>query len=197
MFYLLNEIKYNIIYYMSRIGKLPVLIPEKVVVKQEKNIIYINGPLGKLKQKIIGEIKISLKKNFIFLKRKKNDKKNRALHGLYRMLIFNMIKGVSTGFKKELKVIGIGYKASNNKQILDLNIGYSHNIMMKLPKEITLEVKREKNKTTHIILNSYDKQLLGIVAAKIRSLKKPDPYKGKGIRYLNEMVRKKIGKSAK
>ncbi|XMD33635.1 MAG: 50S ribosomal protein L6 [Candidatus Karelsulcia muelleri] len=182
---------------MSRIGKLPVLIPENVVVKQEKNIISINGPLGKLKQKIIGEIKISLKKNFIFLKRKKNDKKNRALHGLYRMLIFNMIKGVSTGFKKELKVIGIGYKASNNKQILDLNIGYSHNIMMKLPKEITLEVKREKNKTTHIILNSYDKQLLGIVAAKIRSLKKPDPYKGKGIRYLNEMVRKKIGKSAK
>ncbi|XMD34391.1 MAG: 50S ribosomal protein L6 [Candidatus Karelsulcia muelleri] len=182
---------------MSRIGKLPVLIPENVFVKQEKNIIYINGPLGKLKQKIIGEIKISLKKNFIFLKRKKNDKKNRALHGLYRMLIFNMIKGVSTGFKKELKVIGIGYKASNNKQILDLNIGYSHNIMMKLPKEITLEVKREKNKTTHIILNSYDKQLLGIVAAKIRSLKKPDPYKGKGIRYLNEMVRKKIGKSAK
>ncbi|NHU72506.1 50S ribosomal protein L6 [Candidatus Sulcia muelleri] len=182
---------------MSRIGKLPVLIPENVVVKQEKNIIYINGPLGKLKQKIIGEIKISLKKNFIFLKRNKNDKKNRALHGLYRMLIFNMIKGVSTGFKKELKVIGIGYKASNKKQILDLNIGYSHNIMMKLPKEITLEVKREKNKTTHIILNSYDKQLLGIVAAKIRSLKKPDPYKGKGIRYLNEMVRKKIGKSAK
>ncbi|WP_110503614.1 50S ribosomal protein L6 [Candidatus Karelsulcia muelleri] len=184
---------------MSRIGKLTVLIPENVVVKQEKNIIYINGPLGKLKQKIIGEIKISLQKNWIFIKRKKNDKKNRALHGLYRMLIFNMIKGVSTGFKKELKVIGIGYKASNNnnKQILDLNIGYSHNIMMKLPKEITLEVKREKNKTTNIILNSYDKQLLGIVAAKIRSLKKPDPYKGKGIRYLNEMVIKKIGKSAK
>ncbi|WP_110483128.1 50S ribosomal protein L6 [Candidatus Karelsulcia muelleri] len=182
---------------MSRIGKLPVLIPENVVVKQEKNIISINGPLGKLKQKIIGEIKISLKKNWIFIKRNKNDKKNRALHGLYRMLIFNMIKGVSTGFKKELKVIGIGYKASNNKQILDLNIGYSHNIMMKLPKEITLEVKREKNKTTNIILNSYDKQLLGIVAAKIRSLKKPDPYKGKGIRYLNEMVIKKIGKSAK
>uniref|UniRef100_UPI0032B22F4A 50S ribosomal protein L6 n=1 Tax=Candidatus Karelsulcia muelleri TaxID=336810 RepID=UPI0032B22F4A len=182
---------------MSRIGNIPVLIPNNVFVKKQNKIIYINGPLGELSQKIIGDINIKINTNYIILKIKDNDKKNRALHGLYRMLIFNMIKGVLNGFKKKLELIGIGFKANKNGQILDLNIGYSHNIMIKLPKEIILEVKMEKNKNPNIILKSYDKQLLGIVAAKIRSLRKPEPYKGKGIRYINEYVRNKIGKSAK
>ncbi|MFU7501762.1 MAG: 50S ribosomal protein L6 [Candidatus Karelsulcia muelleri] len=185
---------------MSRIGNIPVLIPNNVFVKKQDNIIYINGPLGKLKKKIIGDINIIINNNNIIVKRKHNDKKNRALHGLYRMLIYNMIKGVYNGFKKKLELIGVGFRANinkNNSQILDLNIGYSHNIIIKLPKSITLEVKMEKNKNTQIILKSYDKQLLGIVAAKIRSLRKPDSYKGKGIRYINEYVIKKTGKSAK
>lgn len=185
---------------MSRIGNIPVLIPNNVFVKKQDNIIYINGPLGKLNKKIIGDINIIINNNNIIVKRKHNDKKNRALHGLYRMLIYNMIKGVYNGFKKKLELIGVGFRANinkNNSQILDLNIGYSHNIIIKLPKSITLEVKMEKNKNTQIILKSYDKQLLGIVAAKIRSLRKPDPYKGKGIRYINEYVIKKTGKSAK
>ncbi|AIZ48933.1 50S ribosomal subunit protein L6 (L9e) [Candidatus Karelsulcia muelleri] len=181
---------------MSRIGNIPVLIPNNVFVKKQDNIIYIKGPLGKLNQKIIGDINLIINNNKIIVKRKHNDKKNRALHGLYRMLIYNMIKGVSNGFKKKLELIGVGFRANiNNNQILNLNIGYSHNIMIKLPKSITLEVKRSKN--PQIILKSYDKQLLGIVAAKIRSLRKPDPYKGKGIRYINEYVIKKPGKSAK
>jgi len=181
---------------MSRIGNIPVLIPNNVFVKKQDNIIYIKGPLGKLNQKIIGDINIIINHNNIIVKRKHNDKKNRALHGLYRMLIYNMIKGVSNGFKKKLELIGVGFRANiNNNQILNLNIGYSHNIMIKLPQSITLEVKMEKN--TQIILKSYDKQLLGIVAAKIRSLRKPEPYKGKGIRYINEYVIKKPGKSAK
>ncbi|XOS86687.1 MAG: 50S ribosomal protein L6 [Candidatus Karelsulcia muelleri] len=185
---------------MSRIGNIPVLIPNNVFVKKQDNIIYINGPLGKLNKKIIGDINIIINNNKIIVKRKHNDKKNRALHGLYRMLIYNMIKGVYNGFKKKLELIGVGFRANinkNNSQILDLNIGYSHNIIIKLPKSITLEVKMEKNKNTQIILKSYDKQLLGIVAAKIRSLRKPDSYKGKGIRYINEYVIKKTGKSAK
>lgn len=185
---------------MSRIGNIPVLIPNNVFVKKQDNIIYINGPLGKLNKKIIGDINIIINNNNILVKRKHNDKKNRALHGLYRMLIYNMIKGVYNGFKKKLELIGVGFRANinkNNSQILDLNIGYSHNIMIKLPKSITLEVKMKKNKNTQIILKSYDKQLLGIVAAKIRSLRKPEPYKGKGIRYINEYVIKKTGKSAK
>ncbi|ASS46981.1 50S ribosomal protein L6 [Candidatus Karelsulcia muelleri] len=185
---------------MSRIGNIPVLIPNNVFVKKQDNIIYINGPLGKLNKKIIGDINIIINNNNIIVKRKHNDKKNRALHGLYRMLIYNMIKGVYNGFKKKLELIGVGFRANinkNNSQILYLNIGYSHNIIIKLPKSITLEVKMEKNKNTQIILKSYDKQLLGIVAAKIRSLRKPDPYKGKGIRYINEYVIKKTGKSAK
>lgn len=185
---------------MSRIGNIPVLIPNNVFVKKQDNIIYINGPLGKLNQKIIGDINIIINNNKIIVKRKHNDKKNRALHGLYRMLIYNMIKGVYNGFQKKLELIGVGFRANinkNNSQILDLNIGYSHNIIIKLPKSITLEVKMEKNKNTQIIFKSYDKQLLGIVAAKIRSLRKPDPYKGKGIRYINEYVIKKTGKSAK
>lgn len=183
---------------MSRIGKIPVLIPNNVFVKKQDNIIYINGPLGKLNLKIIGDINIIINNNNILVKRKHNDKKNRALHGLYRMLIYNMIKGVYNGFKKKLELIGVGFRANlKNSQILDLNIGYSHNIIIKLPKSITLEVKMEKNKNSQIILKSYDKQLLGIVAAKIRSLRKPEPYKGKGIRYIHEYVIKKTGKSAK
>ncbi|WP_259146540.1 50S ribosomal protein L6 [Candidatus Karelsulcia muelleri] len=183
---------------MSRIGNIPVLIPNNVFVKKQDNIIYIKGPLGKLNQKIIGDINIIINHNNIIVKRKHNDKKNRALHGLYRMLIYNMIKGVSNGFQKKLELIGVGFRANiNNNKILNLNIGYSHNIMIKLPQSITLEVKMEKNKKTQIILKSYDKQLLGIVAAKIRSLRKPEPYKGKGIRYINEYVIKKPGKSAK
>ncbi|WGH26310.1 MAG: 50S ribosomal protein L6 [Candidatus Bostrichicola ureolyticus] len=183
---------------MSRIGKIPILIPKEVIIKIENGKIIIKGPLGELSQSFsIKNIEIIIKDNYLYINNiVLNEKKGRAMHGLYRVLINNMIIGVTKGFKKVLEIVGIGYKASNNGRILELSLGYSHNIMIKCPDEIKVDTKNEKGKNPLIILSSYDKQLLGIVAAKIRSFRKPEPYKGKGIRYLGEYIIRKTGKSA-
>ncbi|WP_185881717.1 50S ribosomal protein L6 [Blattabacterium cuenoti] len=181
---------------MSRIGKNPISIPENVNLKIIGNKIIIKGKLGVLSQEISDKIKLTVQENKLHLNRIQEDKKSKSLHGLYRVLIYNMIKGVSKGFKKELELVGIGYRASFHEQILELNLGYSHNIMIQIPKEIYIETKTEKGKNPILILKSHDKQLLGLIAAKIRSLRKPEPYKGKGVRYLKEEIRRKAGKSA-
>ncbi|MGX7592487.1 50S ribosomal protein L6 [Candidatus Karelsulcia muelleri] len=178
---------------MSRIGKRNIFLPKNILMKIKNNVISVTGPLGKLSIKIIGDIKIEIAENKLTIKRLENNKYNKSLHGLYRMLINNMIIGVLYGFKKELELKGVGYKVAldNEKKVLEFNLGYSHNIVMNFPKDLTVEIKNE----TRMILMSYDKQLLGIFAAKIRSLRKPDPYKGKGIRYINEYIIKKAGKT--
>ncbi|WGH27826.1 MAG: 50S ribosomal protein L6 [Candidatus Bostrichicola ureolyticus] len=183
---------------MSRIGKIPILIPKEVILKIENEKIIIKGPLGELYQSFSNKnIEIVNKNNYLFINNKAlNEKNGRSMHGLYRVLINNMIIGVTKGFKKILEIVGIGYKASNKGQFLELSLGYSHNIMIKCPDEIKIDTKNEKGKNPLIILSSYDKQLLGIVADKIRSFRKPEPYKGKGIRYLGENIIRKTGKSA-
>ncbi len=184
---------------MSRIGKLPISIPTGVEINvSDKNIVTIKGLLGELTQSVDPSIKIIIdsEKSLLLVDRPSDQIKHRSLHGLYRSLIFNMVKGVSTGFKTTQEIIGVGYKATANGQILELSLGYSHNIVMELPKEIKVETTSERGKNPTIVLQSYDKQLLGQVAAKIRSLRKPEPYKGKGIRFINEIVRKKAGKAA-
>ncbi|WP_185873659.1 50S ribosomal protein L6 [Blattabacterium cuenoti] len=183
---------------MSRIGNKPIFISKNIDIKIVKNTVIIEGKLGILSQIISNKIKLVLTNNKLLLHRIKNDKESKSLHGLYRVLINNMIEGVSVGFIKILELIGIGYKVSffKNEKILEFNLGFSHSIMMKIPKEILVETKIEKGKNPILILKSYDKQLLGIIAAKIRSFRKPEPYKGKGIRYFNEKVRRKTGKSA-
>ncbi|MGX7592893.1 50S ribosomal protein L6 [Candidatus Karelsulcia muelleri] len=182
---------------MSRIGKRNIIIPKNIIIKIKKNVISVTGPLGKLSLKIRGDLKIERAENQITIKRIENKKSNKSLHGLYRMLINNMIIGVLYGYKKELELKGVGYKVAldNEKQVLEFNLGYSHNIVMNFPKDLKVEIKNETNQNTRIILMSYDKQLLGIFAAQIRSLRKPDPYKGKGIRYINEYIIKKAGKT--
>ncbi|WP_185852580.1 50S ribosomal protein L6 [Blattabacterium cuenoti] len=181
---------------MSRIGKIPVSIPENVNLRIIGNKIIIKGELGILSQEISDKIKLTVQEGKLHLKRIQEDKKSKSLHGLYRVLIYNMIKGVSKGFKKELELVGIGYKVVFHEKILELNLGFSHNIMIQIPKEICMKTKTEKGKNPILILKSHDKQLLGLMAAKIRSFRKPEPYKGKGVRYLKEEVRRKAGKSA-
>ncbi|WP_185873116.1 50S ribosomal protein L6 [Blattabacterium cuenoti] len=183
---------------MSRIGNKPIFIPNNIDLKFFKNILTVKGNLGTLSQKISDKIKINISKNILYVIRNNEDKKSKSLQGLYRVLINNMIIGVSLGFKKELELIGIGYKAvfDINNKILNLNLGYSHDIMIKIPNEINIEIRLEKSKNYIITLKSYDKQLLGIFSYKIRSLRPPEPYKGKGVRFLNEIIRKKVGKSA-
>lgn len=182
---------------MSRIGKAPITIPAGVDVQVNGNVVTVKGKLGELTQ-TIAEPAISAKLNdgVIDIERANEEKYTRAQHGLYRALINNMVVGVSEGFKKELELVGVGYRASNQGQILDIAVGYSHNIMFELPAEIKVETKSDKGKNPIIILNSHDKQLLGAVAAKIRSFRKPEPYKGKGIRFVGEHIRRKAGKAA-
>ncbi len=184
---------------MSRIGKLPIAIPKGVEINvSDKNIITIKGPLGVLTQNVDPSIKISFDSDNtnLLVERPTDQIRHRSLHGLYRSLLFNMVKGVSTGFKSVQEIVGVGYKATANGQLLELSLGYSHNIIMELPIEVKVETTAERGKNPTIILQSFDKQLLGQVASKIRSLRKPEPYKGKGIRFLNEIVRKKAGKAA-
>ncbi|AGW86022.1 50S ribosomal protein L6 [Blattabacterium sp. (Nauphoeta cinerea)] len=181
---------------MSRIGKKPILIPKNVDVKIIDHEIFVKGFLGSLSQKISKEFQLNLEKNQLFIIRNHENKKCKSLHGLYHVLVKNMIIGVSKGFYKKLELVGIGYRASYKEEILDLNLGFSHNIMMQIPKEIDIKIQSEKGKNFIIILKSYDKQLLGIIASKIRSFRVPEPYKGKGIRYFGEEVRRKAGKSA-
>lgn len=182
---------------MSRIGKLPVSIPSGVTLTvSNDNIVTVKGPKGELVQSVNPDIKVSVEDGMLSVARPSDEKNHRSLHGLYRSLINNMVIGVSEGYRKELELVGVGYRASNNGQILELSLGYTHPIIMQLPKEIKLETKAEKNKNPLIILESCDKQLIGQVCAKIRSFRKPEPYKGKGIRFVGEQIRRKSGKSA-
>ncbi len=182
---------------MSRIGKLPVQIPAGVTVSvNDKNVVNVKGPKGELTQEIKEGITVAVEDGIITLKRPTEQKKHKALHGLYRALINNMVIGVSEGYKITQELVGVGYKASNTGQLLELGLGYSHNIFIELPKEVKVETVTERGKNPLIILESYDKQLIGQVAAKIRSLRKPEPYKGKGVKFQGEVLRRKAGKSA-
>jgi len=182
---------------MSRIGMLPIKIPEGVTVNMTPgNIVSVKGRLGELTQKVNPDIKIEIADNKILVKRPTNQKRHKALHGLYRSLINNMVEGVSKGYTIQQELVGIGYRAEAKGQRLELNLGYSHDIHIELPPEIKVEAKTERRSNPIITLKSADKQLLGQVAAKIRSLKKPEPYKGKGVKFMDEQIRKKAGKSA-
>ena len=181
---------------MSRIGFKPVSIPEGVTVDIKDNMITVKGKLGELKQEIKGGITFEIEDGVINVKRPSESKHHKAFHGLYRSLLFNMIEGVSKGWTKELELVGVGYKASSQGQLLDLSLGFSHNILMELPKEVKVETVSEKGKNPIVKLTSYDKQLIGHIAAKIRSFRKPEPYKGKGVKYVGEQIRRKAGKTA-
>lgn len=181
---------------MSRIGKSPIAIPAGVIVQVKDNVVTVKGPKGELTQEVNPDITVEIEGNQIELKRPTDERQHRAMHGLYRALIHNMVVGVSEGYKKEMELVGVGYRANATGQVLDLSLGFSHAIYIKLPKEIKVEAKTERNKNPLIILESSDKQLLGQVCAKIRSLRKPEPYKGKGIKFVGEIIRRKSGKSA-
>ena len=181
---------------MSRIGKLPIEIPAGVTVTVQDNVVTVKGTKGTLSQSITNDITVDIEGNVITVSRPSDERQHRACHGLYRALINNMVIGVSQGYKKELELVGVGYRASNNGQVLELSLGFTHNIYLMLPAEIKLETKSERNKNPLIILESADKQLIGQVCSKIRSFRKPEPYKGKGIRFVGEVVRTKSGKSA-
>ncbi len=178
---------------MSRIGKLPISIPAGVAVSMKDNTVTVKGPKGELSQDVNPEIKVEIKDGEITLTRSNDEGPNRSMHGLYRSLINNMVIGVSQGYKKELELVGV---ASNQGQVLEFALGFTHNIFMQLPKEIKVETKSERNQNPLVILESCDKQLIGQVCAKIRSFRKPEPYKGKGIKFVGEQVRRKAGKSA-
>ena len=181
---------------MSRIGKLPIQIPNGVSITIKEDLVTVKGPKGELSQKVNPDIKFSLEDGILKVERPSDDKEHRALHGLYRALIHNMVVGVSEGYKKQLVLVGVGYRVTNNGQILDLSLGYTHNIYLQLPQEVKVETKSERNQSPMIILESADKQLLGQICAKIRSFRMPEPYKGKGIKFMGEEIRRKSGKSA-
>ncbi len=182
---------------MSRIGKQPITIPAGVqVTVSDTNLITVKGKLGELRQQIDPKITVKVEGSTLSVERGCDERDDRAKHGLYRSLVFNMVKGVSEGFTTQQELVGVGYKASNNGQLLELSLGYSHNILMEMPTEVTVETTAVKGKNNTIILKSIDKQLIGQVAAKIRSFRKPEPYKGKGIRFVGEEIKKKAGKSA-
>jgi large subunit ribosomal protein L6 len=182
---------------MSRIGKKPVVVPSGITVTVgSDNIVTVKGPKGELKQAIDRDIKVEVKDGKIDISRPTDQIRHRALHGLYRALLSNMVKGVAEGYKRQLELIGVGFKASNQGNLLDLALGYSHNIIFEIPKELKLATAQEKGENPKIMLEGTDKQLIGQVAAKIRGLRKPEPYKGKGVRYTGEIVRKKAGKAA-
>ena len=182
---------------MSRIGKLPISIPSGVTVTNSNDLITVKGPKGTLSQQIDPQIKIEIEGNELTVTRPSDEKEHRSLHGLYRALINNMVIGVSQGFKAQLELVGVGYRANSTDQVLELALGYSHPIHIQLPKEISVQAVTDRKSNPIITLECADKQLLGMVCAKIRSLRKPEPYKGKGVRFVGEVVRRKAGKSAK
>jgi large subunit ribosomal protein L6 len=180
---------------MSRIGNNPIAIPEGVTVEVADNVVTVKGKLGELQQEF-SDVKVTVADGEVVVERESEKKANKAKHGLYRSLINNMIQGVSKGWTKELELVGVGYRASNQGQKLDLALGMSHNIVMELAPEVKVETTSEKGKNPLIKLTSHDKQLVGQIAAKIRSFRKPEPYKGKGIKFVGEQIRRKAGKSA-
>ena len=182
---------------MSRIGRKAVTVPNGVTVTLgNDNVIVVKGPKGELTQAVDRDITVEVKDGTVNFARPTDQIRHRALHGLYRALVANMVKGVTQGYKKNLELIGVGFKASNQGNVLDLSLGYSHNIVFEVPKELKVATAQEKGQNPTISLEGIDRQLLGQVAAKIRSLRKPEPYKGKGVRYVGEVVRKKAGKAA-
>jgi large subunit ribosomal protein L6 len=182
---------------MSRIGFLPISVPEGVTVSVDnKNLVTVKGPKGELQQQVDPAIKVNVENQEVVLDRPDDQKRNKAMHGLYRSLIFNMVTGVSTGYTIQQELVGVGYRAEAKGQVLELSLGYSHDIHIQLPDEVKVEAKTERRSNPVITLTSADKQLLGQVAAKIRSLRPPEPYKGKGIKFVGEELRRKAGKSA-
>jgi large subunit ribosomal protein L6 len=182
---------------MSRIGLKPITIPEKVSVDISKdNLVKVKGPKGELSQQLDQDMILEMEGDTLLVKRPTEQKRHKAMHGLYRSLLFNMVEGVSQGYTIQLELVGVGYKATASGNTLDLNLGYSHSIVMALPPEVKATAQMEKGKNPIVTLESYDKQLIGQVAAKIRSLRKTEPYKGKGVRFLGENIRRKAGKSA-
>ena len=182
---------------MSRIGKKPVEVPIGVTFAvSADNLVTVKGPKGELKQAIDRDIKVELKDGKIEFTRPTEQIRHRAMHGLYRSLVNNMVTGVTQGYSKKLELVGVGYKAANQGNLLDLALGYSHNIIFEIPKELSVKTEQEKGKNPMIIFESIDKQLIGQVCAKIRSLRKPEPYKGKGVKFEGEVLRRKAGKSA-
>lgn len=186
---------------MSRIGKLPINIPAGVTVTLKDNVVSVKGPKGELSQAVDPSIIVTIENNEItFAIDESNDtveqKQKQAFHGLYRALVNNMVVGVSEGYSKEMELVGVGYRVSNQGNLIEFNLGYTHAIFLQVPAEIKVETKSERNKNPYIKLESCDKQLLGLVCAKIRSFRKPEPYKGKGILYVGEQIRRKSGKSA-
>jgi large subunit ribosomal protein L6 len=182
---------------MSRIGKQPVTIPNGVTVTVGKDhTITVKGPKGELKQPIDRDIAVEVKEGKVYLNRPTDQIRHRAMHGLYRSILSNLVKGVTEGYQKKLELIGVGFKATNQGNVLDLSLGFSHNIVFEIPKELKVSTQQEKGQNPLVILEGIDKQLIGQVAAKVRGLRKPEPYKGKGVRYVGEVVRKKAGKAA-
>lgn len=182
---------------MSRIGKKPLEIPSGVTITVGKdNTVSVKGPKGELKQLVDRDIRLDIKDNVLELVRPTDQIRHRAMHGLYRALIGNMVKGVTEGYTKQLELVGVGYKAANQGNLLDLALGYSHNIVFDVPKELKVETITEKGKNPIITITGSDNQLVGQVCAKIRSLRKPEPYKGKGVKFVGEVLRRKAGKSA-
>ncbi|MFN8258030.1 MAG: 50S ribosomal protein L6 [Bacteroidales bacterium] len=182
---------------MSRIGKLPIEIPQGVKVSlSSENVLTAKGPVGELHQKIDSDIKVNISDNTITFERPTDQKRHKAMHGLYRALVNNMITGVSKGFEIKQELVGVGYRAANTGQVLEIAVGYSHVIYLELPSEVKVEASTERRANPVITLKSADKQLLGQVAAKIRSFRSPEPYKGKGIKFVDEQLRRKAGKAA-
>jgi large subunit ribosomal protein L6 len=182
---------------MSRIGKKPVAIPAGVTVTVGKdNVVTVKGAKGELKESIDRDITVEVKDGEVIFGRPTDQGRHRAMHGLYRSLVSNMVKGVTEGYTRKLELVGVGYKAANQGNMLDLALGYSHNIIFDVPKELKVATAQEKGQNPTITLEGIDKQLLGAVAAKIRSLRKPEPYKGKGVKYEGEFIRRKAGKAA-
>jgi large subunit ribosomal protein L6 len=182
---------------MSRIGKLPVNLPKGVTVSvSDSNVVSVKGPLGELTQVVDKDLKVEVAGNEVVLSRPTESKNHKSLHGLYRALIHNMVVGVSEGYKKELELVGVGYRAEAKGQNLEMSLGFSHEVILQLPIEVKVETKTERRANPIITLTCIDKQLIGHVAAKIRSLRPPEPYKGKGIKFVGEQLRRKAGKSA-
>ncbi len=182
---------------MSRIGKLPVSLPKGVTVEiSDTNVVSVKGPLGELTQAVDKDLKVEVKDNELVISRPSDSKDHKSKHGLYRALIKNMVVGVSEGYKKELELVGVGYRAEAKGQNLEMSLGFSHDVIIQLPEEINVETRTERRANPIITLKCIDKQLIGHVAAKIRSLRPPEPYKGKGIKFVGEQLRRKAGKSA-
>ena len=181
---------------MSRIGKLPIAVPAGVTVTLKDDVVTVKGPKGELSQYVNPLITVTINPGEVIVSRSSDEKQERAFHGLYRALINNMVVGVSEGYKKELELVGVGFRVSNTGNVMELALGFTHPIFMVLPAEIKVETKTERNKNPLITLESCDKQLLGAVCAKIRSFRKPEPYKGKGVKFVGEVIRRKSGKSA-